>query len=779
MVNELLSNTQYRVEVLFNKNLNNGETTLTRTQKLFTKEKELPTHTLSLTSTKSSIEYDYEYVDIENVVKDYEVSIYYKNKLLSITPENNIYSNLFSDSEYKVVVTLIYDLNDGTGEHDISINKTITTIELETPSVSLDLNSTEDTITAQLTTVDNDNILQLINIEIYNGTTLVNTLTEFEDIKFNNLVNNTLYTVRVNYSVDYHNDNDVLTTYYETTYSTLACDVNILSYSILNETQPKTNEEISIRLNLDNESNIKITSVLINDTVYPASSTERVDSVIVIVKANKLSGIQDINIIKLNYELNGLTISQDVEFDTISINIMSRLDIISASTIDGGMFYKKNSSSNGFVLEIDNPDGYEIKKIDFSNGNSVECYMIDNNHIFFYSWGNSYTGVISIDSITYIDGNNKETTRNYNQQVTFNAISLEADPDTNALITYTISTPEELLAIESNKAYVLNNDIDMSGYQWDIKSLSSIYLDGKGHTIKNISYTYEDEYTDSRTYGLFSNFSGTIQNIYFENMYYNVDRPNGTTTFKLIPGNASIKNVLFSGSFNTTSTNTRNITIPSGNNIYIVDDLLFNNQQQTYSNTITKEVFNSKEFKENTLNWIFTENELNEQDGFKYIIVDNSYIYISKYVGSDSEVVIPNQINGLPVVAVGDLAFEDCTSLKSITFPDKMYYLGGSVLKGCSYLESIYKLRLNTLNEHISIRLFGKKEFNNSYSASSGYIPNSLQTIELKGVTSIGYQAFDGCDNITIYCEAESKPEGWKSNWTYSTCNVVWGYKKN
>ncbi len=46
-----------------------------------------------------------------------------------------------------------------------------------------------------------------------------------------------------------------------------------------------------------------------------------------------------------------------------------------------------------------------------------------------------------------------------------------------------------------------------------------------------------------------------------------------------------------------------------------------------------------------------------------------------------------------------------------------------------------------------------------------------------KAVTSIGNYAFDDCSSLTIYCEAESQPSGWDSNWNSSNRPVVWGYK--
>ena len=44
-----------------------------------------------------------------------------------------------------------------------------------------------------------------------------------------------------------------------------------------------------------------------------------------------------------------------------------------------------------------------------------------------------------------------------------------------------------------------------------------------------------------------------------------------------------------------------------------------------------------------------------------------------------------------------------------------------------------------------------------------------------KTVDSVGADAFSYCWNLTIYCEAESQPDGWNSEWNYSKCPVVWG----
>ena len=69
-----------------------------------------------------------------------------------------------------------------------------------------------------------------------------------------------------------------------------------------------------------------------------------------------------------------------------------------------------------------------------------------------------------------------------------------------------------------------------------------------------------------------------------------------------------------------------------------------------------------------------------------------------------------------------------------------------------------------------SVTSIGDNAFYNYDRLTSVVIPDS--------VISIGEDAFSGCDSLTIYCEAESKPNGWSSDWNYSNCPVVWGYKE-
>ena len=46
-----------------------------------------------------------------------------------------------------------------------------------------------------------------------------------------------------------------------------------------------------------------------------------------------------------------------------------------------------------------------------------------------------------------------------------------------------------------------------------------------------------------------------------------------------------------------------------------------------------------------------------------------------------------------------------------------------------------------------------------------------------KDVMTMGDYVFEGCDMLTIYCEAEEEPKAWGLCWNYN-CPVFWGYEK-
>lgn len=75
-------------------------------------------------------------------------------------------------------------------------------------------------------------------------------------------------------------------------------------------------------------------------------------------------------------------------------------------------------------------------------------------------------------------------------------------------------------------------------------------------------------------------------------------------------------------------------------------------------------------------------------DNFEFETVEG-YIRITKYIGDDTEVTIPERIGGVPVCVIGEDAFSDRASLKSVEIPKTVQVIEKGAFKRCYYLEKV------------------------------------------------------------------------------------------
>ena len=146
---------------------------------------------------------------------------------------------------------------------------------------------------------------------------------------------------------------------------------------------------------------------------------------------------------------------------------------------------------------------------------------------------------------------------------------------------------------------------------------------------------------------------------------------------------------------------------------------------------------------------------------------DEKYIEIVRYLGDDEKLIIPETINvngeNILVKKVGESAFKNNKTLKFVFVPKTMEVIKAQAFYGCTNLIDI------TFEKNSQLTDIYTNAFSDCSSLTSIIIPDS--------VTFIDQCAFSSCPNLTIYCEASSKPAGWHNKWNYTNCPVVWGYK--
>ena len=80
----------------------------------------------------------------------------------------------------------------------------------------------------------------------------------------------------------------------------------------------------------------------------------------------------------------------------------------------------------------------------------------------------------------------------------------------------------------------------------------------------------------------------------------------------------------------------------------------------------------------------------------QFILVKNDFldpppktVTITKYTGTESTVILPSTINSWPVTKIGEDAFQDNTTITSVTIPASVTEIGSNAFAGCTNLTSV------------------------------------------------------------------------------------------
>lgn len=156
------------------------------------------------------------------------------------------------------------------------------------------------------------------------------------------------------------------------------------------------------------------------------------------------------------------------------------------------------------------------------------------------------------------------------------------------------------------------------------------------------------------------------------------------------------------------------------------------------------------------------------EGGYKEEYEETDEYYLSDvHECKDETIEIPTEYNGMKVTAIGEYAFEDCTTVKKVIVPSTVVEIGRSAFSYCSKLEEVeiqgenlktmgytifsYSGKFKTVNLPNSLTEMGAFVFSNCPSVETITFPNKEM--------DIGSGIFLNCSGLTEF----TIPTAWKS----------------
>lgn len=190
-------------------------------------------------------------------------------------------------------------------------------------------------------------------------------------------------------------------------------------------------------------------------------------------------------------------------------------------------------------------------------------------------------------------------------------------------------------------------------------------------------------------------------------------------------------------------------------------------------------------------------------DGFEYIVLEDGTIEVTGYKGTETELVIPSQIDGKPVTSIGEcfawgisnseavtaITIPDTVTriktaaflglgITSVTIPKGVKEINNEVFSGCANLknvilpEGVTKIGRDAFSQCSSLEGITIPDSVTSIGDSAFYLCTSLKSITIpEGVTSIGISAFQDCSSL----ESVTIPESMKElgEWAFALCESL------
>ena len=199
-------------------------------------------------------------------------------------------------------------------------------------------------------------------------------------------------------------------------------------------------------------------------------------------------------------------------------------------------------------------------------------------------------------------------------------------------------------------------------------------------------------------------------------------------------------------------------------------------------------------------------------EGLKYTLINDGTAYeVSVGDAVDAKIVIPSEYEGLPVIAIAQEGFANCTTMNAIVIPNTIKSVGYQAFMECENLVDIYFMgtvkdwcdivfEKYTTDSYISTSFvtnpmafahnlyFGNKLATEivipdsvTQLGATAFIVNANSSLNIivipESVTTIEHNALSSDKkDFVLLCNAESEPSGWDYWWNNYDIPVVWNY---
>ena len=412
-----------------------------------------------------------------------------------------------------IQVTYTYDLNDGLGEQTevvtYAINseaKTVPTVEINT------VVPTQDSISFGITVTDPDAVGSITAIELYQGETLIEALTDLSVREFTGLLSDNAYMIQVTYTYDLNDGLGEQELVISLTCRTTVEKLNIVNVELMDINSLHVNMDMSIKIYVDAVPSFDITGFIINGNRYDvllATSTYY----LVKMSTGENSGEIHYTIEEFFYTQDQVEYSQTtIGSNTFTCEVFLKIEIVDIY-IDSELNLLGTDADSTFYIDLANHENYTIDSIsinshEFSGDNII--YVDSDTIKLVYPtnvgwWSENFLNYqVQITDITYSSSTSTITLQDVSEIKSFYLMA----SSTPVIIT----TRTELESMIDGYYYILGNDIDLSGSNWSPVNLKGV-LDGNGYAIINMEIFLQDENTSNVSVGLFKSYIGDIINL--------------------------------------------------------------------------------------------------------------------------------------------------------------------------------------------------------------------------------------------------------------------------